>query len=252
MKWSISPRRHAKCARSVHRLDPRLHWNGGVGHRNSSEGSRNSSDEADYSAWEDDETMQRLPTDGITQDTRSEMICLGDILHDHLESPHFDWVNWALERTRTSPFMLCGLEFAIGDDFTTFQNLRGTIDKLQYARFVVTTLLHRLLEKLPTYIDQRGMKEDLLRVRVVSTPANRYAVWRTKNGAIYPSQTKMWEGRTNISEHIFEALFKGVSTGFGTRTTAKSIDHPHFISCYHCGERKSRTFSPRSKWVGKT
>jgi hypothetical protein len=29
---------------------------------------------------------------------------------------------------------------------------------------------------------------------------------------IYPSQTKILEGRTNISERIFEALFKGEST----------------------------------------
>lgn len=108
--------------------------------------------------------MQRVPTDGITPDTRREMIRLGDNLHHWLESPHFDWVNWALENTRTSPFMLSGLEFAIGDDFTAFQNLRGTIDELQYARFVVTTLLHRLLEKLPTYAYQRGIKETLLRV----------------------------------------------------------------------------------------
>jgi len=32
---------------------------------------------------------------------------------------------------------------------------------------------------------------------------------------LYPSQTKILEGRTNISERIFEALFKVVSTGFG-------------------------------------
>jgi len=31
-------------------------------------------------------------------------------------------------------------------------------------------------------------------------------------------QTKMLEGRTNISERIFEALFKRVSTGFGLQT----------------------------------
>jgi hypothetical protein len=32
----------------------------------------------------------------------------------------------------------------------------------------------------------------------------------------------MLEGRRNISERIFEALFKGVSTGFGRQKTLKS------------------------------
>ena len=42
-------------------------------------------------------------------------------------------------------------------------------------------------------------------------------------GQVYPSQTKILEGRTNISEHVFEALFKGVSTGFGQRLVEKVL-----------------------------
>jgi hypothetical protein len=39
---------------------------------------------------------------------------------------------------------------------------------------------------------------------------------------LYPSQsqTKILEDRTNISEHVFEALFKGVSTRFGLQNVA--------------------------------
>ena len=40
----------------------------------------------------------------------------------------------------------------------------------------------------------------------------------------YPSQTKILEGRTNVSECIFEALFKGVSTRFGLRIVEKCFE----------------------------
>jgi hypothetical protein len=46
---------------------------------------------------------------------------------------------------------------------------------------------------------------------------------------MYPYQTEILEGRTNLSECIFEALFKGVSTRFGlheqltSRATCESV-----------------------------
>ena len=42
---------------------------------------------------------------------------------------------------------------------------------------------------------------------------------------LYPSQTKILEGRTNISECVFEALFKGVSTGFGLANVEKCFEN---------------------------
>ena len=42
---------------------------------------------------------------------------------------------------------------------------------------------------------------------------------------IYAPQTKILEGRTNISECVFEALFKGVSTGFGLRNVEKCFEN---------------------------
>ncbi len=42
---------------------------------------------------------------------------------------------------------------------------------------------------------------------------------------IYPSQTKIWEGLTNLSELDFEALFKGVSTRFGLQTVEKCFEN---------------------------
>jgi hypothetical protein len=42
---------------------------------------------------------------------------------------------------------------------------------------------------------------------------------------IYAPQTKILEGRTNISECIFEALFKGVSTRFGRHTLEKCFEN---------------------------
>jgi len=48
---------------------------------------------------------------------------------------------------------------------------------------------------------------------------------------VYPSQTKILERWTKDEIRIFEALFKGVSTRFGLRTTQKSVENPDFIFC---------------------
>jgi hypothetical protein len=42
---------------------------------------------------------------------------------------------------------------------------------------------------------------------------------------IYPSQTKNLEGRAGLSECVFEALFKGVSTRFGLRIVEKCFEN---------------------------
>jgi hypothetical protein len=47
---------------------------------------------------------------------------------------------------------------------------------------------------------------------------------------IYPSQTKILEGRTKDEMRIFEELFKGVSTQFGPRAMEK-FENPHFVFC---------------------
>jgi len=41
----------------------------------------------------------------------------------------------------------------------------------------------------------------------------------------YPSQTKILEGWTNISECVFEALFKDVSTRFGLHNVEKCFEN---------------------------
>jgi len=41
-----------------------------------------------------------------------------------------------------------------------------------------------------------------------------------------PLQTKIWEGRTNLPECVFEALFKGVSHVFGLRIVEKCSENP--------------------------
>ena len=161
MKRSNSPRGRAKHARAVPRVYQRGQWNGGI--EPESNDRRQSSDGSDDPIWyEDEQIPQRQPTDGITMDIRDQMVLLGSELDHYLESPDFDWGNWALSKTLSRPFTWHALEFAIGDDFTTFQHLRGTISKVQYARFVVTTLLHRLRAKLPTYTFQRGIEHKLL------------------------------------------------------------------------------------------
>jgi hypothetical protein len=48
----------------------------------------------------------------------------------------------------------------------------------------------------------------------------------------YAPQTKILEGLTNISERLFEALFKGVSTGFGHKTL-KSASKRRISSLVH-------------------
>ena len=48
---------------------------------------------------------------------------------------------------------------------------------------------------------------------------------------VYPSQTKILEGRTKEEIRIFEALLKGVSTRFGLRTIAKYIENLDFLFC---------------------
>jgi hypothetical protein len=45
------------------------------------------------------------------------------------------------------------------------------------------------------------------------------------NPAFYAPQTKILEGRTNISEGIFEALFKGVITRFGLQAVEKCFEN---------------------------
>jgi hypothetical protein len=46
---------------------------------------------------------------------------------------------------------------------------------------------------------------------------------------LYPSQTKILEVRTNLSEYVVEALFTGVSTRFGLRIVEKSVENRDFI-----------------------
>jgi hypothetical protein len=41
----------------------------------------------------------------------------------------------------------------------------------------------------------------------------------------YASKTKILEGRTNLSECVFEALFKGVSTRFGLQDVEKCFEN---------------------------
>ncbi len=42
---------------------------------------------------------------------------------------------------------------------------------------------------------------------------------------VYAPQTKILEGRTNVSERVFEALFKGVSTVFGLQNVEKCFEN---------------------------
>jgi dsRNA-specific ribonuclease len=46
----------------------------------------------------------------------------------------------------------------------------------------------------------------------------------------YAPQTKILEGRTNISERVFEALFTGVSTRFGLHNVEKCFEK-RFLKC---------------------
>jgi hypothetical protein len=48
--------------------------------------------------------------------------------------------------------------------------------------------------------------------------------WLTFLSKCYGPQTKIFEGRTNLSECLFEALFNGVSTGFGLRPFEKCFE----------------------------
>ncbi len=95
---------------------------------------------------------------------------------------------------------------------------------------------------------------------------------------LYAPQTRILEGRTNVSERVFDALFKGVSTVFGLQNVEKSfmdtvgrVNHathptpgerpidesgdalPLKRKSSRCDEqastKNSRTFSPRSKWA---
>jgi hypothetical protein len=56
---------------------------------------------------------------------------------------------------------------------------------------------------------------------------------------IYAPQTKILEGRTNVSERVFEALFKGVSTVFGLQNVEK---------CFETRVLKSMFLLPKSSF----
>jgi len=47
---------------------------------------------------------------------------------------------------------------------------------------------------------------------------------RSPNEDFYAPQTKVLEGRINRPEHLFDALFKGLSTRFGLRIVEKCIE----------------------------
>jgi hypothetical protein len=42
---------------------------------------------------------------------------------------------------------------------------------------------------------------------------------------VYPSQAKILDGRANVSECVFEALFKVVSTRFGLHIVEKCFEN---------------------------
>jgi hypothetical protein len=46
----------------------------------------------------------------------------------------------------------------------------------------------------------------------------------TFDAHFYPSQTKILDGRTNVSECFLEALFKGVRTRFGLQIVEKCFE----------------------------
>ena len=57
-------------------------------------------------------------------------------------------------------------------------------------------------------------------------PKRRF--WKEEQKMItkdYAPQTKILEGRTNISECVFESLFKGVSTRFGRHNVEKCFEN---------------------------
>jgi hypothetical protein len=48
--------------------------------------------------------------------------------------------------------------------------------------------------------------------------------WPLTLWKVYPSQTKILDGRTNVSECFFEALFKVVSSLFGLQIVEKCFE----------------------------
>ena len=65
------------------------------------------------------------------------------------------------------------------------------------------------------------------------------------------SQTKILECRTNLSECVFEALFKGVSTVFGLQIAEKCFENTFWKVCstfqnLRLGSINSQWFSPKS------
>jgi hypothetical protein len=56
-------------------------------------------------------------------------------------------------------------------------------------------------------------------------------IWVGKRVIIYPSQTKILEDPTNISEQVFEALFKVVSTRFWLQNVEKCFENAFWNVC---------------------
>jgi hypothetical protein len=61
--------------------------------------------------------------------------------------------------------------------------------------------------------------------RLARAPCSEQKIAQFRTHDFYPSQTKILEGRTNILERIFEALLKGVSTGFGRQNVEKCFEN---------------------------
>jgi hypothetical protein len=76
-------------------------------------------------------------------------------------------------------------------------------------------------------------------VEKAHVPHQRRECKRVKLGKLYAPQTKILEGRTNVSERVFEALFKGVSTVFGLQNVEK---------CFETRVLKSMFILPKSSF----
>jgi hypothetical protein len=120
----------------------------------------------------------------------------------------------------------CGFAALFQRSFTTFSPNR------EIARFFVHLPYHHTimscceLDNQPRPNDAMSSIDKSACMSFVSL-----TVKLTVYTQIYPSQTKILEGRTKDEIMIFEALFKGVSTRFGLRIVEKSVDVPDFIFC---------------------
>ena len=120
------------------------------------------------------------------------------------------------------------------------KNARCIDDRLNV--FLCSNIARMVLQNIRDACSPRFLCNNIARMGLQNTTNMRdalmivwfFSLWQyckdgltkhNQHAELYAPQTKILEGRTNFSECVFEALFKGVGTAFGPRNVEKCFEN---------------------------